>query len=173
MPAGIVMRQLTSGERIQCSQNEPVRVEDAGLLRGRDLSGWMLLAIAEAGPSSPFSLLVLVASGCGHGHDNESSGQECRRTGKFGILKRNAHVSSVAAFAPVAFILADALVSVETSVLASAAWSLAVTALLALATTLAAGFCGEVRMAIFTHLAWSARSRHDGGLSRLRRERAG
>ena len=53
-------------------------------------------------------------------------------------------MATVAALATIAFVLADALIRRETGVAAAAAGTLAVTSLLALATSLAAGLGGQV-----------------------------
>lgn len=59
-------------------------------------------------------------------------------------------MAPIAAFAAIAFILADALVRRQTRVTAAAAGALAIAALLALAASLAAGLGRQVRLVIVT-----------------------
>lgn len=69
-------------------------------------------------------------------------------------LDGNTHVSAVAAFSAVTLVFADTLVSREPSVATAATRPLSVTSLLALATTLAAGFCRQIRMFLFARSEW-------------------
>jgi hypothetical protein len=62
----------------------------------------------------------------------------------FVLLHRNTHMTSITAFATIAFILADTLVGAEASILASLAWTLTITSLLAFAASLAARLGGKI-----------------------------
>ena len=86
------------------------------------------------------------------------------------LFDGDAHVSPVAALAPVALILADAPVRADAGVLAALAWPLAVTALLRLAAALAARLGREVLL-VFSELLREPSGGCHRGLAGLWRER--
>lgn len=82
------------------------------------------------------------------------------------LLDRNTHVTSIASFATIPLVLADALINTQASIRAALTRPLAVTTLLALAAALAAGLGGEV-VFIVGELVLEIDGRGDGRLARL------
>jgi hypothetical protein len=85
------------------------------------------------------------------------------------LLNGNVHVTSIAAFAPISLVFADAAINTNAGVLAATAWALTITSLLALAAALAARLGGQI-LFVRSKLILEVDGGSDRGLARLRRQ---
>jgi hypothetical protein len=97
---------------------------------------------------SPLSLLALVRMSWSEEAAGRNSGNRGVKVFFRALLDRHAHVTTVAALATIALILAHATICRYSSVLASSAWALTITAFLALTAPLTARLRRQVLLVV-------------------------